>query len=70
MMRKSSQIYIPFAFAGLIFLGATSAAMGCGFHSLDMQFGSMYSGSLSVALALRRAADTGVIDAAALSGTE
>jgi hypothetical protein len=53
--------------AGLLFLGATPAAFGCGFHSpLRVQLESMYPGSLTVAVALRSAADNGVIDAAAL----
>jgi hypothetical protein len=55
--------------AGLFCLGAAQAANGCGFHSpLEVQLESMYPGSLSVAVALRRAADSGVIDAAALEG--
>jgi len=53
--------------AGLLCLGAAPAALGCGFHSpLEVQLESMYPGSLSVAVALRQAADSGVIDAAAL----
>jgi hypothetical protein len=46
---------------------AAPAAIGCGFHApLGVQLESMYPGSLTVAVALRRAADKGVIDAAAL----
>jgi len=53
--------------AGLLYLGVAPAAIGCGFHSaLEVQLGSMYPGSLPVAVALRKAADSGVIDAAAL----
>jgi hypothetical protein len=53
--------------AGLLCLGITPAAIGCGFHpSMEVQLESMYPGSLSVAVALRSAADSGVIDAAAL----
>lgn len=66
MMRKSSQLCTPFAFAGLLFLGATPAALGCGFHNLEMQLESMYPGSLTVAMALHKAGDNGVINATAL----
>jgi hypothetical protein len=53
--------------AGLLYLGAAPAAFGCGFHSpLEVQLEGMYPGSFPVAVALRRAADSGVIDAAAL----
>jgi hypothetical protein len=53
--------------AGLLCLGAAPAALGCGFHpAMEVQLESMYLGSLSVAVALRGAADSGVIDAAAL----
>jgi hypothetical protein len=42
-------------------------ALGCAFHaSLGVQLESMYPGSFRVAVALRKAADGGVIDAAAL----
>jgi hypothetical protein len=66
MMRKPLQLYTPFAFAGLFFLGASPAALGCGFHNLEMQLESMYAGSLTVAVALHRAGENGVINAAAL----
>jgi hypothetical protein len=66
-MRKPSHLCAPVALAGLVCLGTASVAIGCGFHSpLDVQLESMYPGSLTVAVALRRAADSGVIDAAAL----
>jgi hypothetical protein len=52
--------------AGLLCLGIAPAALGCGFHNLEMQLESMYPGSLTVAVALRRAGDNGVINAAAL----
>ena len=56
-----------FLLAGLLFLGVAPAAIGCGFHSpMDVHLEGMYPGSLSVAVALRRAADSGVIDATAL----
>ncbi|MCP5426523.1 MAG: hypothetical protein H6970_15870 [Gammaproteobacteria bacterium] len=59
--------FAPFAFAGLLFLGSAPAAIGCGFHSMpEVQLEGMYPGSLTVAVALRQAADKGVIDAAAL----
>ena len=51
----------------MAYLCVAPAALGCAFHSvLDVQLDGMYPGSLSVAVALRRAADDGVIDAAAL----
>jgi hypothetical protein len=53
--------------AGLLYLGAAPAAFACGFHpALEVQLESMYPGSFTVAVALRKAADSGVIDAAAL----
>lgn len=67
MMRKLSQLCTPFALAGLLGLGIAPAAIGCGFHpALEVQLESMYPGSFPVAVALRRAADRGVIDATAL----
>jgi hypothetical protein len=67
MMRKLSHLYTPFALAGLLCLGVVPAAIGCAFHSaLEVQLEGMYPGSFPVAVALRRAADNGVIDAAAL----
>ena len=46
---------------------AAPAAIGCGFHDpLEVHLESMYPGSFPVAVALRRAADKGVIDARAL----
>jgi len=48
---------------GLLCLGAAPTAIGCGYHTpLDVQLESMYPGSFSVAVALRQAADSGVID--------
>ena len=53
--------------AGLLCLGVAPAAIGCGFHpAMEVQLESMYPGSFSVAVALRNAADNGVIDATAL----
>jgi hypothetical protein len=67
MMAKPTQLYTPLAFAGLLCLSAPPAAFACGFHpALEVQLESMYPGSFSVAVALRRAADSGVIDVAAL----
>lgn len=67
MMREPSRFCAPYALAGLLFLGAAPAAIGCGFHSpMKVQLEGMYPGSLSVAVALRKAADSGVIDATAL----
>ena len=66
-MGTPSRLFTPFALAGLLCLGVAPAAIGCGFHSpLEVQLESMYPGSFPVAVALRRAADSGVIDAAAL----
>jgi alkyl sulfatase BDS1-like metallo-beta-lactamase superfamily hydrolase len=60
MMGKRSHLYTQFALAGLLCLGAAPAAIGCGFHSpLGVQLESMYPGSFPVAVALRRAADSG-----------
>jgi hypothetical protein len=67
MMRTTTRSCTPFALAGLLFLGAAPVALGCGFHApLGVQLDGMYPGSLSVAVALRKAADNGVIDASAL----
>ena len=66
MMRKPLKFCTPFAFAGLLILCATPAAFGCGFHNLEMQLESMYPGSLTVAMALHRAGENGVINATAL----
>jgi len=53
--------------AGVLCLSAAPAALGCAFHSLpEVQLESMYPGSLSVAVAVCKAADSGVIDARAL----
>jgi len=53
--------------AGLFCLGVAPAALGCGFHpAMEVQLDSMYPGSLSVAVALRGSADSGIIDTAAL----
>ena len=68
-MRISSHLHSPLALAGLLGLGAARAALGCAYHSaLDVQLASMHVGSISVAVALRKAADSGVIDAKALEG--
>jgi hypothetical protein len=64
---KPSQRCMPFVLAVLLCLGAVPVAFGCGLHSpLDVQLESMYPGSLSVAVALRSAADNGLIGAAGL----
>jgi hypothetical protein len=66
-MGKHAHLWAPFALAGLLCLGAAPPAIGCGFHpAMEVQLESMYPGSLSVAVALRSAADNGLIDAAAL----
>ena len=66
-MRKPSYLSTAFALTGLLCLSVAPAAIGCGFHpALEVQLESMYPGSLPVAVALRRAADNGVIDATAL----
>jgi hypothetical protein len=67
MVRKASPLRAPFALAGLLCLGAAPAAFACGFHPpMEVQLESMHPGSLPVAMALRKAADSGLIDAAAL----
>ncbi|HYQ71388.1 MAG TPA: hypothetical protein VET88_05605 [Gammaproteobacteria bacterium] len=64
---RPAQICAPYALAALLCLGTAPAAFGCGFHSpLQVQLEGMYPGSLSVAVALRSAADNGLIDAADL----
>lgn len=66
-MRTTTRSCTPFALAGLLFLGAAPVALGCGFHTpLGVQLDGMYPGSLTVAAALRKAADSGVIDSDAL----
>ena len=66
-MRKPTNLSTSFALAGLLFVCSSTAAFGCGFHPvLEMQLESMYPGSFPLAVALRKAADNGVIDAAAL----
>ena len=53
--------------AGLLYLGTVPAAFACAFHATpEVHLEGMYPGSLTVAVALRNAADNGVIDAAAL----
>lgn len=70
MMRTPSHLCTAFALTGLLFLGGAPAAFGCGFHSpLDVQLEGMYPGSFPVAAALRRGADSGVIDASALEAS-
>ena len=67
MKRQPSQLLTTIALAGLFCLGAAPIAISCGFHpGLEVELESMYPGSLPVAVALRKAADYGVIDAAAL----
>jgi hypothetical protein len=67
MMGKPSHLCTPLSLAGLLWLCATPAAVGCGFHpSMEVELEGMYPGSFPVAVALRKAADSGVIDAAAL----
>jgi hypothetical protein len=67
MMAIPSQLCTPLALAGLLCLSAPPAAFACGFHpALEVQLENMYPGSLSVAVALRKAADSGVIDVATL----
>ena len=67
MLRKSSQLCTPLALAGLLCLVVAPEAIACGFHpALEVRLESMYPGSFPVAVALRKAADRGVIDATAL----
>jgi hypothetical protein len=64
--RAKMVVAIMLAFSCAASLAAP-AAIGCGFHApLGVQLESMYPGSFPVAVALRKAADSGVIDAAAL----
>jgi hypothetical protein len=67
MMKNSSKPFALLALAAPLCLGVAPAAIGCGFHSpLGVQLEGMYPGSVTVAVALRKGADSGVIDAAAL----
>lgn len=66
MTRTPSQLVATLVLSGLLGLGITPAATGCGFHSLEIEFETMYPGSFPVAMALRKAADRGVINAAVL----
>lgn len=67
MMKNPSHLFTPFVLAGLLCLGVAPAAIGCGFHpSMEVDLENMYPGSFPVAVALRKAADSGVIDATAL----
>ena len=53
--------------AGLLYLAAAPAALACGFHAVpEVELNGMYPGSLAVAVGLRKGADRGIIDAAAL----
>jgi len=66
-MRTLLHPCTPFTLAGLLCLGAVPAVLACAFHAVpEVQLGGMYPGSLPVAVALRKAADSGVIDTAAL----
>ncbi|WP_346915560.1 hypothetical protein [uncultured Roseibium sp.] len=62
---KNLATILAFSFAASL---AAPAAISCGFHNTipETRLDGMYPGSLSVAVALRNAADRGVIDAAAL----
>lgn len=67
MMERPSHLYAPIAVAVLLFLGSAPTALSCAFHAVpEVKLEGMYPGSLSVAVALRKAADGGVINAAAL----
>jgi hypothetical protein len=71
-INKPSNSLLTFAMMSLIGLGtAPPAALGCGFHSMpEVQLGGMYHGALSVAVAVRKAADNGIIDSEALEEHE
>jgi hypothetical protein len=59
---------LALSFLSAISIGcAATAAIGCGFHpALEVQLESMYPGSFTVAVALRKGADNGFIDSAIL----
>jgi hypothetical protein len=64
MMVRAARICVLVC---LLCLGAAPAAFGCGLEAdLEVDLEGMYPGSLSVAVALRSAADSGVVDAATL----
>ncbi len=59
-------LFVAAALPGLLCPGVAPAAIGCGFHpSPEVQLEGVYPGSFPVAVALRKTADKGVIDAAA-----
>ena len=63
---KRPHVVAEFAFAGLFGLGAVAPVLGCGFHpAMEVELDTMYPGSLAVAVALRKGAQNGIIDAVA-----
>jgi len=66
--KKALYPFVPLALAGWLGYGGVPVALGCSFHAVvpEVQLESMYPGSMGVAVSLRKAADSGVIDAATL----
>lgn len=64
-VRRNLAAVLALALLGSL---AAPAAIGCSFHNVlpEPKLDGMYPGSLSVAVALRNAADKGVVDAAVL----
>jgi hypothetical protein len=72
-INKSSNSLLTFAMMSLIGLVTSPpVALGCGFHASmpEVQLGGMYKGALSVAVAVRKATDNGIIDSKALEGND
>lgn len=66
-MKRFTHLFAPVVLTGLFCFGVTPSVLGCGYHATpELRLENMYPGSLSVAVALRKAADSGVIDAADL----
>ncbi|WOX06646.1 hypothetical protein [Microbulbifer pacificus] len=63
---RQHPIFLHFLLPAVCF---APAAIGCSFHALEVQLDRMYPGSFPVAVALRNAADKGVIDSAALAAS-
>ena len=57
----------PYLLAGLLCLSIAPSAFACAYCGMtEIQLGGMHPGSLTVAVALRKGADSGLIDGAAL----
>jgi len=65
--EKLRRFIASLALAGLFGAGAVPSAFGCGFHpAMDVELDTMYPGSLSVAVALYKGAENGMINGVAI----